>query len=216
VHARSRERAASVSGLLDRGAHLLVADLSSREEVLAAVRELNAGPALDAVVHNAGVLRGPDVLPVNVVAPYLMTALLPAPRRHVYLSSGMHRGGNPDLEGLDWNGTGADYSSSKLLVTVLSAAVARSWGPGVLADAVDPGWVATKMGGAGAPDDFVLGHRTQEDLVTDPRRTVGGGYWHHGRQQQPHPAVGDPDLQRRLLEALAETTGVVLPDRSSA
>jgi hypothetical protein len=47
----------------------------------------------DAVIHNAGVLRGPHLLPVNVVAPYLLTALIERPQRLVYLSSDMHEGG---------------------------------------------------------------------------------------------------------------------------
>ena len=59
---------------------------------------------MDAVIHNAGVYTGPQVLPVNVVAPYLLTALMERPRRLVYLSSGMHRGGRPDVSALDWTG----------------------------------------------------------------------------------------------------------------
>jgi hypothetical protein len=52
------------------------------------------------VIHNAGVLSGPHLLPVNVVAPYLLTALVRA-ERLVYLSSDMHRGGRPTVAGLD-------------------------------------------------------------------------------------------------------------------
>jgi hypothetical protein len=80
----------------------------------------------------------------------------------------------------------------------------------VLSNAVDPGWVATKMGGAGAPDDFELGHRTQETLATDPDQTVTGGYWFHGERQEPHPAVADQRFRIALLDALAETTGITL------
>ena len=215
VHARSPERAAAVSALVERGADLLVADLADRQAVRDAAHELDAGAPIDAVIHNAGVISGPSVLPVNVVAPYLFTALLRTPTRHVYLSSGMHRGGKPSLRGLDWDGgrQTASYSDSKLFVAALAAAVADRWAPDVLADAVDPGWVATKMGGAGAPDDFDLGHETQERLVTDAGRRVSGGYWHHGRQQRPHDAVGDPRFQEQLLAALAEATGVALPAR---
>jgi hypothetical protein len=50
------------------------------------------GP-MNAVIHNAGVISGPHVLPVNVVAPYLLTALIEGPQRLIYLSSSMHRGG---------------------------------------------------------------------------------------------------------------------------
>src|SRR3954465_14128651 len=44
-------------------------------------------------------------------------------------------------------------------------AVARLW-PDVYGNAVDPGWVPTRMGGSGAPDDLRLGHLTQEWLGT--------------------------------------------------
>src|SRR5690606_25010309 len=108
---------------------------------------------MDAIVHNAGILSGSQVLIVNVVAPYLLTALIQRPKRLIYLSSGMHRGGRASLAGMDWTGrrsTGS-YSDSKLFVTTLAAAVARLW-PDVYSNAVDPGWVPTKMGGPSAPD----------------------------------------------------------------
>jgi NAD(P)-dependent dehydrogenase (short-subunit alcohol dehydrogenase family) len=215
VHARNDSRASAISSLTDRGADLVIADLAERQAVLRAAAELDAGPRIDAVIHNAGVISGASVLPVNVVAPYLFTALLGTPTRHVYLSSGMHRGGKPTLDGLDWNGERetASYSTSKILVAALSAAVADRWAPDVLANAVDPGWVATKMGGAGAPDDFGLGHETQERLATDPELRITGGYWHHGRQQQPAAPVSDPTFRERLLTTLADATGVTLPDR---
>ena len=216
VHARSLERASAVTDLTERGAGLVVVDLADRQAVIAAADELNAGSPIDAVIHNAGIISGPGLLPVNVVAPYLLTALLRTPTRHVYLSSNMHRGGSATLDGLDWSGerATADYSDTKLLVTALSAAIADRWAPGILANAVDPGWVPTKMGGASAPDDFNLGHETQERLATDPELGVSGGYWHHGRQQQPADAVDDPEFQARLLAALAEVTGVELSTRS--
>lgn len=215
VHARNPDRAAAVSALTARGGDLLIADLSDRPAVLSAADELNAGLPIDAVIHNAGVISGPALLPVNVVAPYLFTVLLCAPTRHVYLSSSMHRGGTTNLGGLDWAGgrETASYSDSKLFVTALSSVVAHRWAPNILANAVDPGWVPTKMGGAGAPDDFELGHLTQERLATDPHLQISGGYWHHGEQQQPARAVDDPDFHKRLLAALADTTGVALPPR---
>lgn len=213
VHARNADRAAAVRELTDRGADLVIADLADRAAVSDAARELDDGAAIDVVIHNAGVISGPSLLPVNVVAPYLFTALLRTPTRHIYLSSGMHRGGSTNLEGLDWTGARATagYSDTKLFVTTLSAAVAERWAPRVSADAVDPGWVPTRMGGAGAPDDFDLGHETQERLATEPRREVSGGYWHHGEQRRPHQAVEDPVFQERLLAALADATGVALP-----
>ena len=215
VHARIEERAAAVRALTDRGADLVIVDLADRAAVTDAADELGGGAPIDAVIHNAGIISGPGLLPVNVVAPYLLTALLRTPTRHIYLSSGMHRGGSTDLESLDWAGgrVTASYSDSKLFVTTLAAAIADRWAPRVSADSVDPGWVPTKMGGAGAPDDFDLGHETQERLATDPQGDTIGGYWHHGERRQPHAAVKDPAFQQRLLVALADATGVELPSR---
>ena len=34
---------------------------------------------MDAVIHNAGVYTGPSILAVNVIAPYLLTALIGLP-----------------------------------------------------------------------------------------------------------------------------------------
>ncbi|WP_267421969.1 MULTISPECIES: SDR family NAD(P)-dependent oxidoreductase [unclassified Curtobacterium] len=214
VHARSHRRAEAVSDLTRLGADLVVADFADRDEVLAAAQRMQAEPPVDGVVHNAGVISGAAVIPVNVVAPYLLTAVLTSASRHVYLSSSMHRGGRARVAGVDWSGGSASssYSDSKLLVTALAAAVATRW-PSVQANAVDPGWVPTKMGGAGAPDDLELGHRTQERLIGDPDTMVSGGYWFHDRQQDPHPSVRDPQFQDELLLALGAATGVAFPGR---
>jgi NAD(P)-dependent dehydrogenase (short-subunit alcohol dehydrogenase family) len=168
---------------------------------------------MDAVIHNAGVYTGRQIMPVNVVAPYLVTARIQRPARLIYLSSGMHRGGRAVVDGTDWSGRGGagSYSNSKLFVTTLAAAVARIW-PEVLSNSVDPGWVPTRMGGPGAPDDLRLGHLTQEWLATsdDPEARTSGGYWYHQRLRTPHPAVHDERFQDALLVALARHTGVRL------
>ncbi|PTL71926.1 short-chain dehydrogenase [Rathayibacter caricis DSM 15933] len=214
VHARSSRRAESVADLVDQGAGLIIADLAVHDQVIAAAQQLEGGSPIDAVVHNAGVISGASVIPVNVVAPYLFAALLSRPVRHVFLSSSMHRSGSPGLGAVDWSGrtSSSSYSDSKLFVTALSCALAAQW-PQVRSNAVDPGWVATKMGGAGAPDDFTLGHQTQEWLVTDPDTTVSGGYWFHRHQQAPHPSATDSGFQAELLRTLSAATGVHLPRR---
>ncbi|MGW7267817.1 SDR family NAD(P)-dependent oxidoreductase [Streptomyces sp. NPDC054842] len=211
VHARNEQRAADLGGLV-AGARIVVGDLSDRDAVRRIAAELNDADPLDAVIHNAGVWSGRPVMPVNVIAPYLLTALLEAPRRLVYLSSGSHLSGTPVLDGVDWLGVSpGSYADSKLYVTTLAAAVARLR-PGVLSNAVDPGWVPTKMGGPGAPDDLELGHRTQEWLAVsdDPQALTTGGYWYHQELTQPHQAVHDEAFQDRLLRTLAEETGVTL------
>ena len=188
VHVRSKHRLDAVQGLLAQGAVAVIGDLADLAETREVAQQIGRIGGVDVVIHNAGVYSGPTLLPVNVVAPYVLTALIRPVKRLVYLSSGMHRGGRPDLRGMDWRGragTGS-YSDSKLFVTTLAAAVARRW-PGVLCNAVDPGWVPTKMGGPNAPDDLRLGHLTQEWLATSDaaEATSTGGYWHHQRRSEP-------------------------------
>ena len=213
VHARNRDRLTAVRELLDRGAAAVVGDLSDLEETRDVAGQVNRLGRMDAVIHNAAVGGGPQVLGVNVVAPYLLTALIDRPQRLIYLSSGMHRGGRAVVDGTDWSGRGraGSYSDSKLFVTTLAAAVARIW-PDVLSNSVDPGWVPTRMGGPGAPDDLRLGHLTQEWLATsdDAEARTSGGYWYHQRLRTPHPAVHDERFQDALLVALERHTGVPL------
>jgi len=213
VHARSAERLAAVEPIIGRGASAVVGDLSDVEQTRSVADQVNRLGRVDAAIHNAGVLRGPHLLMVNVVAPYLLTALVDRPQRLVFLSSDMHHGGRAKVNGLDWNGQRptASYSDSKLLVTTLAMAVARLW-PNVVSNAVDPGWVPTKMGGPGAPDDLRLGHLTQEWLATSdaPEARTSGGYWYHQQRRTPHRAVRDPRFQDELLTALARFTGVPL------
>jgi NAD(P)-dependent dehydrogenase (short-subunit alcohol dehydrogenase family) len=213
VHARSAERLPAVETLVGRGASAVVGDLSSADQTRSVADQVNRLGPVDAVIHNAGVLHGPHILPVNVVAPYLLTALIERPPRLVYLSSDMHEGGQPAIDGLDWSGrrATASYSDTKLLATTLAMAVARLW-PDVYSNAVDPGWVPTKMGGPGATDDLRLGHLTQEWLATsdDPEARTSGGYWYHQRRRKPHPAALDPRFQDELLAALARFTGTPL------
>jgi NAD(P)-dependent dehydrogenase (short-subunit alcohol dehydrogenase family) len=213
VHARSAERLAAVNDLIARGASTVVGDLADVNQTQAVADQVNQLGPMDAVIHNAGVYSGRQIMPVNIVAPYLLTALIHRPQRLVYLSSGSHYGGRADLAGVDWSGqsrTGS-YSDSKLFVTTLAVAVARIW-PDVYSNAVDPGWVPTKMGGRGAPDDLRLGHLTQEWLATsdEPEARSSGGYWFHQRLRTPHPAVRDTQFQDSLLAALARFTAAPL------
>jgi NAD(P)-dependent dehydrogenase (short-subunit alcohol dehydrogenase family) len=211
VHARSSNRLMAVRDLVERGAAAVVGDLSDIEQTRDIAAQVNELGRMDAVIHNAGVYTGPHILPVNIVAPYLLTALIDRPRRLVYLSSGAHRSGRAGLTGIDWNGPTGRYSDSKLFVTTLATAVARMW-PDVFSNAVDPGWVPTRMGGPGAPDDLRLGHLTQEWLATsdDPAARTSGGYWYHQRRVEPHPAVHDERFQDQLLDDLARFTATRL------
>jgi NAD(P)-dependent dehydrogenase (short-subunit alcohol dehydrogenase family) len=212
VHVRKSDRLEAVRHLVDRGAAVVVGDLADLDQTCGIARDVNSLGRMDAVIHNAGVYTGPQVLPVNIVAPYLLTALIDRPQHLVYLSSSAHYSGRASLAGIDWSGhRPGSYPDSKLFVTTLAAAIARLW-PDVFSNAVDPGWVPTRMGGPGAPDDLRLGHLTQEWLATsdDPDARASGGYWHHQRRIEPHPAVHDPHFQDQLLDELARFTAARL------
>src|SRR3989440_1421211 len=225
LHARSRERASAVDDLASRSAGVVVGDLSSGIDARRVADQVNAIGRMDAVIHNAGIssTTGRSATPeghatifaVNTLAPYILTALIERPRRLVYLSSSMHRGGAGSLRDIDWIDRRWDstraYSESKLYVTALAYAVARRR-PDVLSNAVDPGWVPTEMGGPGAPDDFEMGYLTQTWLAVsdDPTAIVSGRYWHHRRPQVPSREVSDARFQDELSAKLAELTGVSL------
>jgi NAD(P)-dependent dehydrogenase (short-subunit alcohol dehydrogenase family) len=206
VHARTPDRVPRDDTARWRGS--VIGDLSDLEATRDVARQANEFGRFDAVIHNAGVLRSPDMAQVNIVAPYVLTGLMHKPGRLIYLSSSMHRGGSVDLDRLA--SATATYSDTKLWVTALSQAVAHRWSEAT-SHAVDPGWVPTRMGGSAAPDDLVEGHRTQTWLATDPDvRPATGGYWYHRRTQSPHPAATDVDFQTRLLTALDRRTGIHL------
>jgi NAD(P)-dependent dehydrogenase (short-subunit alcohol dehydrogenase family) len=225
LHARSRERAQAVTDLAGRSAGVVIGDLSSAVETRRIAVQVNSIGRMDAVIHNAGTYVGPSrggtpegharTLTVNTLAPYILTALIERPGRLVYLSSGMHQDAGGSLRDIDWVERRWDpnraYSESKLYVTALAFAVARRW-PDVLSNAVDPGWVPTKMGGPEAPDDLEMGHLTQTWLAAsdDLTATVSGGYWHHRQRHTPAAKVSDPSFQDQLAAKLAELTGVSL------
>ena len=226
LHARNEQRAEDARGAVPGAVGVAVGDLASLAGTRAVARTAaDLGP-YDVVVHNAGV-GGADqrsttedgferIFAVNVLAPYLLTCLLPAPGRLVYLTSGLQASGQPHLEDLQfeqrrWNG-GQAYSDSKLWDVVLAFAVARHW-PGTLSNAVDPGWIKTRMGGSGAPDRLPLGAETQVWLATsdEPAATVTGRYFKRRQDLRAHSAAYDEDLQEGFLQVAARLTEVELP-----
>lgn len=217
-HARSKERAADLGG--DEA--VLVGDLASLEQTKELAR--SAG-RFDVVIHNAGI-GGQDerqetgdglerTFQVNVLAPYVMTALMPRPERLIYLTSGLESVGIADLDDLQyrrkpWHGMQA-YSDSKLHDVALAFAVARLW-PGVLSNAVDPGWIRTKLGGPNATDELPRGAETPVWLATgDGDALVTGRYFRWRRPLRANPAVNDRRYQDGLLRACADLSGVELP-----
>lgn len=209
LHARNPSRAEVARQAAPGVAGLLTGDLASEEETRALAEAANRTGRFDAVVHNAGVGSGGErLMTVNVVAPYLLTALMTPPDRLVYLSSGMHRSGRADVAVLD----GGGYGDSKLADAALAAAVARRW-PAVRSNAVDPGWIATRMGGSGAPGSLEEGAATQVWLATsdDPAALVSGRYFKDLREETPAAGATDERFQDALLDELGRRTGVPFP-----
>jgi NAD(P)-dependent dehydrogenase (short-subunit alcohol dehydrogenase family) len=228
LHARSKSRAEDTQAEFPQAAGVIVGDLAGLAGMRQVAEQANAAGPFDAVIHNAGVgHREPPhrvttedglslVFAVNVLAPYVLTALIERPARLVYLSSGLHRGADADLgdaqwERRPWNSFQA-YSESKLLDVMLTFAMARRW-PDVLCNGIEPGWVPTKMGGPSAPDDLSLAPVTQAWLAVsdDPAATVTGGYFYHQRPQETHPAARDVAVQDELTGYCARLSGVELP-----
>ncbi len=124
----------------------------------------------------------------------------------------MHKSGDPSLEHLINSQENVSYSDSKLQLLLLTKAVARKW-PDVYANAVDPGWVPTKMGGSGAPDDLQKGCETQAWLAVSNEEDakVSGRYFYHKNEANYHSKADDTALQDKLLTVCEDITGVSFP-----
>jgi NAD(P)-dependent dehydrogenase (short-subunit alcohol dehydrogenase family) len=226
LHARNARRAADTRAALPGVADVLVGDLSSIDEMRWVAEQANASGRFDAVIHNAGVgyrerrrttADGLNHLfAINVLAPYLLTALITPPDRLVYVSSGMHQQGSAGLGDPQWKRRWwrrrQAYADSKLFDVLLAFGVARNW-PGVRSNALEPGWVPTRMGGRGAPDDIGQGHVTQAWLAVsdDPGADVTGEYFFHQRLREPAAVARDAEAQEALLDYCAGLTKVPLP-----
>jgi NAD(P)-dependent dehydrogenase (short-subunit alcohol dehydrogenase family) len=227
LHARSEQRGKDALVAVPGAEAVVIGDLSSIAQARKVADQVNRMGTFDAVIHNAGVgYREPqritteDGLPhvfaVNTLAPYILTALIHQPKRLVYLSSGLHRSGDAGLQDLTWEhrrwqGQQA-YSDSKLHDVLLAFAVARRW-PHVHSNALEPGWVATKMGGPNAPDNLDPGHRTQVWLAAseDKAALVSGKYFFHRQLRSPNPATEDTRIQDALMDACQKLSGISLP-----
>ena len=227
LHARHQTRILAVKKAVPEAEAVVVGDVSSIAQTRGVAEQVNRLGRFEAIIHNVGVgyrepqrIETEDGLPhvfaVNTLAPYILSALIERPKRLVYLSSGMHRGANSSLEDLTWikrRWRGAEaYAETKLHDVLRAFAVARRW-PGVLSNALEPGWVPTKMGGAGAPDDMDQAHRTQVWLAVsnDPAAVVSGEYFYHLRTRAVDPAARDLARQNALVDTCERLSGVALP-----
>jgi NAD(P)-dependent dehydrogenase (short-subunit alcohol dehydrogenase family) len=227
LHARNQKRGNDAMAAVKNATSVVIGDLSSIAETKAVAEQVNKLGTFDAVIHNAAVGDKESrkhvtidnlahVFAINSLAPYILTCLMNRPKRLVYMSSSLHRSGDDSLKDLNWderkwNGFNA-YSDSKLHNVVLAFAVARIW-PSVFANALDPGWVPTKMGGPAAPDSLEEGCKTQAWLATsnDERALVTGAFFYHQQYRESHESAELASVQEKYLEECERISGVKFP-----
>lgn len=213
LHARNADRARIAMEKTPQAVAVVSGDLSVIDEIKKIAGQANALGPFDAVIHSAGVYQASndEIFTVNVLAPYLLTCLIEKPKRLIYLSSGLHQGGQANLENMQKT-LRVSYSDSKLYVLMLCKAVARRW-PEVYSNAVDPGWVPTKMGGLGAPDNLQKGYETQVWLAVsdDEKAKVSGQYFYHQAIKKYNLSADEVVLQEKFLGICEKLTGVSFP-----
>ena len=192
-------------------------DLETMAGMRAVAEAANALGRFDAVIHNAGVGdRGADrltkdglpvVFAVNVLAPYLLTALMERPDRLVYLSSSMHMGARPARLAAYWQ-DGRWVGADQLLADQVPGHGAGLRGSPALARG------AVQRGGSGLgahPDGRPFGARRPGGGRPDPG-VVGRGDRARGARDRavpappahtrPDPATRDAGVQDETLVAL--------------
>ena len=226
LHARTADRAAEAKEKLPAAEGVVVGDVSSIEQMRSVAEQASSSGPFDAVIHNVGLgfqasQRSATVdglsriFAVNVLAPYVITALMPRPERSIYLSSVLHQKGTFDVDDPQWTNRPWDgnqaYSDSKLFDLMLAFGVARRW-PEVFVNSVEPGWVPTKLGGDDATDDLESGPVTQAWLAVsdEPAAKVTGQHFYHQRPADVHPDARSVEKQDALLDYCASLADVTL------
>lgn len=228
VHGRNDRRANDALKSVPGAETTVSGDLSLMSEIKQLADKVNKLGEFDAIIHNAGIGSSErnrivtteglsQLFAVNTMAPYILTCLLQRPKRLIYLSSGLHRSGDASLNDLNWenrtwNGYRA-YSDTKLHDVLLAFAAARKW-KDVLSNAMEPGWVPTKMGGPGAPDSLEEGVATQVWLAASIEKSalVSGQYFYHKRLYKTHPEAASTQIQDKLILECERISGIRFPD----
>lgn len=226
LHARNSQRASQAQAAIPKAQGVIVGDLSTVADLKKLAADANKAGPFDAVVHNAGLGLSTSgektadgvaqIFAVNSMAPFVLTALMDKPKRLLYVSSGLHQGGDASLEDVGWNNRqfvpSQAYNDTKMHNVLLAKAVAKRW-PDVQSSALDPGWVKTKLGGSSAPGSldppakmiaaYAAGHSVAGDK--------SGVYLNPGGVGGPHDATEKAEKQDRLLKIYEEISGVSLP-----
>jgi short-subunit dehydrogenase len=210
LHARNQKRAEELQTKLLNPCKVLIADLNNLDEVKSLAIDVNNIGKFDTIIHNAGVYQSSnqEIFKVNVLAPYILTALIELPKRVIYIGSNMHPQGVIDIENLSIE-NGVDYSTSKLMILMFSLALARKY-KDVLISTVDPGWVKTKMANYNAPDSLLDGSQTQVWLASTGDVTYSGKYYYHLKESNYSLKADDIDMQEQLIKKYEQITDICL------
>lgn len=226
LHARNSSRAAEAKAAIPKAQGVIIGDLSTVSDLKKLAADANASGPFDAIVHNAGLgltTNGEktadgvaQIFAVNSLAPFVLTALMHKPKRLLYVSSGLHFGGDSSLEDVTWAKRqfrpSDAYNDTKMHNVMLSKAVAKRW-PDVQSGSLDPGWVKTKLGGSSAPGtidapaQMIAAYATGES----PAGNQSGAYLIPEGVGEPHDATKLAEKQDRLLEIYESVSGVSLP-----
>jgi len=222
----------------DHAVHM--AELSRLSEMKRVGAELAREPQIDVLVNNAGALFNKRIetedglemtFALNHMAYFVITNLLlgqlKAGARIVTVASNAHRGARLDFEDLQSRRGYAGfpvYSRSKLCNILFNRELARRLtGSGVTANALHPGFVATRFGndsggivravlkvakpiGAISPEE---GAQTIIYLASSPKvAEISGDYFYECKPATPTAEARNDDDARRLWEISQQIAGL--------
>jgi NAD(P)-dependent dehydrogenase (short-subunit alcohol dehydrogenase family) len=226
LHARNSTRASEAHAAVPKASGVVIGDLSTVAGCKALAAEAKKSGPFDAVVHNAGLGLTTDgaktadgvasVFAVNSLAPFVLTALMERPKRLLYVSSGLHQGGDESLRDVAWMERkefqpAQAYNDTKMHNVLLANAVAKRW-PEVQSCSLDPGWVRTKLGGGQAPGStdppaqMIAAYAAGESVAGSKT----GVYLNPGGIGSPHDATVKAEKQDELLKIYEGISGVSL------
>jgi NAD(P)-dependent dehydrogenase (short-subunit alcohol dehydrogenase family) len=224
LHARNEQRARDALANCEGAETVVTGDLSSLAETKKLAEQVNKLGTFDCIIHNAGLYQGgyrktanglPALAAVNTVAPYVLANLINKPKRMVFVSSELHQNGSStSLQDPLWQQRGeagwsdmTAYCDSKLHNVMFAKWFARRW-PDVQVNSLDPGWVATKMGGSSATDDADKAVDTYAMLAEGKTEKSGRYFRPGGKEGKPHKDADDEGLQNKLIKACEDLSGV--------